>query len=76
MRRQDPLRTAGGRDTVSNPKPHIRPKSDPQGRQDGPPLRDPPTHPEHDPPVFAEFDPGTERKAGERVLFQEDDRLG
>jgi hypothetical protein len=63
---------------MSNPKPRIRPKADSYHRRDETPLRDPPSSPigpNRDPPVFTERDPGTERKASERVLFDEDDCL-
>lgn len=61
---------------MSTPKkPRIRPKADPYRAPTEQP-RDPPAHPEHDPSEpFMERDRGTERKAAERVIFQEDDCL-
>lgn len=60
---------------MSTPKPRIRPKADPHRQRSEPALRDPPTYPERDPPIFTERDPPTGRKAAERVVFHEDDRL-
>lgn len=60
---------------MSTTKPRIRPKAAAHREPSESPLRDPPIPPEEDPPVFAERDPGTERKAGEPVIFHEDDRL-
>jgi hypothetical protein len=60
---------------MSNPKPRIRPKTEPCRERSEPPLRDPPSYPERDPPVFAERDPGTEQRPTEPVVFQEDDCL-
>ena len=60
---------------MSTPKPRIRPKADPCHPTSEPP-RDPPSPPERDPDLlFREHDRGTERKAAERVVFQEDDCL-
>jgi len=60
---------------MSTPKPRIRPKAEPCRQRSEPPLRDSPAYAEHDPPVFTARDPGTEQKAPERVIFQEDDCL-
>jgi hypothetical protein len=61
---------------MSTPKPRIRPKANPHRRRGDAPPDDPPALPEYDPRDRpGERDAGTEPKAPERVLFQEDDCL-
>jgi len=46
---------------MTAPKPHVKPKPDPQRCRSEGPLSDPPSSPDHDVPVFSEHDPGVEQ---------------
>ena len=60
---------------MSTPKPRIRPKVDSSRQHSEIPLHDPSFDPDRDPPAFTERDSGWEPRAGERVVFHEDDCL-